>query len=82
MVLIADFKGVQDTNGSGKEMYCAESMEKMFYSYVYTLYIYILYIYIYIVYIYIYNIYIDTLKRFNAQNSQNLGKSQNSQLKT
>ena len=35
----AGFKGMQDTNGSGKETYCAESMEEMLYSYVNT-YIY------------------------------------------
>ena len=45
---------MQDTNGSGKETYCAESMEEMLYSYVNT-YIYI-YIYTHIlIYIYIYD---------------------------
>jgi hypothetical protein len=35
----AGLKGMQNTNSSGKEMYCAESMEEMLYSYVNT-YIY------------------------------------------
>ena len=38
----AGFKAMQDTHGSGKEIYCAESMEEMLYSHVnYSIYIYI-----------------------------------------
>ena len=32
---------MQDINGSGKEMYCPESMEEMLYNYVNTYHIYI-----------------------------------------
>ena len=44
----AGFKAMQDTHGSGKEIYCAESMEEMLYSHVN------IYVYIYTVCIYIY----------------------------
>jgi hypothetical protein len=51
--------------------YCAEFMEEMLYSFVNIL-IYIYHIYLYYIYIYT---DLDILKRFNAQNSENLGNS-------